>query len=360
MKKPPYAERIKRAKRKMAGAGLGSFLVNRIVNIRYLCGFSGSRALLLFTPGEVSLLVDGRYWQQAEAETSAVKVVKCGSELLPKLGELAGDVGISKLGFESEHTSCGAGRRLEKLLAGIELAPAEGIIEALRERKDPGEISSIRRAASLADRAYRHLLGFIKIGRRELELRGELVRSLLGGGSEGEAFSAIVASGPRSVLPHGMATRRSIKRGDVVVLDFGGVYDGYHSDLTRTLKIGRMTDCQRRAYAALRQAQKAAIASIRAGGLARMVDGRARAVIEDAGFGKYFTHGLGHGVGLEVHEAPALSEKSTAILRAGMVVTVEPGIYIPGEFGMRLEDLVLVKENGAEVLSRAPRNFREL
>ncbi len=360
MVKMPYAERLKRLKRKVSGAGLEGLLVSKLVNIRYLCGFSGSAGLLLVTAAKVSLLVDGRYWEQAESEVMAVEIAPCRAGLTTCLEKLLQGCGISRLGFESEHTSYHRARDLEEKLPGQKLVPTEGLVEGLRECKDQGEVRQIRKAASLADRAFRHLLQCVKPGMREREVRAELQHFLGLAGSEGEAFPTIVASGPRSALVHGVAGGRRLKKGEPLVLDFGAVYNGYFSDLTRVLIAGRMSGRHKKVHQVLCQAQRAAIESIKAGRLARLVDSRARQVVCAAGYGEYFTHGLGHGVGLEVHESPTLSEVSTAILRAGMVVTVEPGIYMPGDFGMRLEDLVLVREDGAEVLSKAPRRLYEL
>ncbi len=334
--------------------GMGGVLLQHLPNIRYLTGFTGTAALLLVRPEDAVLISDFRYAVQAEQEVGAVARVEIDSvSVWDRLRKLLADSGVEVLGYESHVATV---RDLERL-AGLRsrLVPAGDLVERLRATKSPEEIAAIRAAAALAESALAESLDGIRAGQTEYEVAAILEAALRRRGSEWHPFPTIVASGPRSALPHARTSERTLGPGDWLLLDFGARVDGYCADLTRTFVVGAVPDSRQQAtYQLVRAAQERAVAQLRAGMSGRQGDALARDLIAERGFGAAFGHSLGHGLGLEVHEAPRLSALSEDPLPEAAVVTVEPGIYFPGWGGVRLEEDVLLRGEGAELLSSGP------
>lgn len=343
-------QRIDRARRLLESAGVGALVVSRPENVRYLCGFTGSSSALLVAESDAVLVTDSRYAEQSASEAPAVKVHVASG---PPAIVAAGLTAARRRGFEAEALTYDAWERIAAGCdaAGAVLVPCRGLIEGLRAIKGEEELPLIERAIAIAADALEAVLPLAVPGAVERDLALELEVRMKQEGAEEVAFPLIVASGPRSALPHGRASGKRLAAGEFVVFDIGARHEGYHSDMTRTVFMGAAAGEQRRLYETVREAQLAAIETIAPGVKAADVDRAARAVIESAGFGERFGHGTGHGVGLEVHEAPRVGPRSEDLLQAGMVVTVEPGIYLPGEAGVRIEDMVLVTPEGHRVLT---------
>lgn len=326
-------------------------LVTNGTNVRWLTGFSSSNAVLLVRPGgETTLYTDFRYLEAARS-VEGVEVERASRTLFADLaGSLQGEIG-----FESDDLSYAAWQVLAG--GGASFVPRSGLVEGLRAVKDEDEIAAIRRAARLADRAFEALTAETWVGRTEKEVAWRLQELLHAHGADGLSFETIVASGANGARPHARPTDRLVERNTLVTVDWGAVSDGYCSDCTRTVATGELSGRLREVYEVCLAAQAAAVAGIRPGLTGVEADALAREPIAAAGYGEAFGHGLGHGVGLAVHEAPTLSPSSTATLAAGNVVTVEPGIYLEGESGVRIEDLVVVREDGAEVLTSFPKQL---
>jgi Xaa-Pro aminopeptidase len=345
-------DRLERLRRVLEQQKLAAYLVAVPQNVRYLSGFSGGAdAMLLVTGTEQYIFTDSRYQTQAGQESADWRLV------LVKKGLIAGAVGLlqrlqpATLGFEADYLTCSQYLLLQEQLEGTELQPAGGVIEAFRQVKDEQEIALLREAAAITCAAYRGVLGEIATGVTEMEIAGLIECNMrrLGGGSP--AFETIVAAGERGALPHGLASERKLQRGDLVVLDLGATYQGYCGDLTRTVAVAVCGEKERQVYELVRQAQLQAVQAVRAGVTGGEVDAVARGYLTEAGYGDYFNHSLGHSVGLYIHEGPRLAPGSDTVLQAGMVVTVEPGVYLPGWGGVRIEDTVLVTERGCDILT---------
>jgi Xaa-Pro aminopeptidase len=341
---------------------LSSLLVTYLPNVRYLCGFTGSAGAVWVTPFSCTFFTDGRYTEQARGEVQGSKIVILRTSLLPAIGEyIAGKhQGRSKdiVGVEADHISLTASRELSRSLAGkCRLRPAPGLIEQARLIKDAEEIEALRDAVELGASLFDDALHRLRPGVPELEVAAAIEAGARRGGAEAMSFETIVAAGPRSALPHGRASQALIPSSGFVVLDFGVILHGYCSDRTRTVWVGPVTDEAREVYAAVLEAQAAAIARVRPGMGTGKIDQTARNVLKRKGLGKYFTHSTGHGVGLEIHEAPRIAKGREESLQAGMVITIEPGAYLPGRWGVRIEDMVLVTEKGCEVLTPAKKDF---
>jgi len=347
--------RIGRLRRLMKGAGVDAFYITSPENRFYLSGFSGTAGALLVCREKVYLLTDFRYTGQALRECPGFEIIEVKDSYLESLPEAIAENGIIVMGCEGDHLTYNQYAAMEDKLSGVNLKPAGGLVEELRLCKDEGEIKNITEAVQLTDEAFGRILPVVRpgISEREISLRLEyIMRSC---GADGAAFKFIVASGPRSALPHGVASTRIVREGDLVTIDFGAVYRGYHSDMTRTVVVGRPDRKQKDIYNIVLEAQVKAVSAVRAGVKASEIDAAARKVIESRGYGKQFGHSTGHGLGLNIHESPRLSSKEHTVLQAGMVVTVEPGIYLPDWGGVRIEDTVLVEDSGSRVLNESPK-----
>jgi Xaa-Pro aminopeptidase len=341
---------------------LDALLLSSLPNIRYLTGFTGSNALVLVSESELLLLTDFRYATQVRDEVGDLARIEIEAQSLwAGLWRILPDWrGVETVGFESAHM---LHRDFERLLtAGTQWGwhPTSELIETLREQKDADEVSRIAAAARLATLALERTLPQVRAGMTELEIAGVLERSLREEGSTGFPFETIVASGPRSALPHARPGARAVEPGDFLLFDFGAIVDGYCSDITRTFVIGRASEEQREIYEIVRGANALAAAEVHAGMLGRDADALARSYIEERGFGDEFGHSLGHGIGLEIHEAPRLAKTADAPLRRGAVVTIEPGIYRAGWGGVRIEDDVVLGADRAEILTAFPRELVEI
>lgn len=347
-----FQRRLKKLRQKLDGLGVEGILVSHMPNIYYLSGFSGSSGYLLVTLEEALLYVDFRYIKQAAQEAPLFEVIKVNGpgDFSPAAEFIAGK-GIRKLVVEEAHMSLREFNQLKKSLRDTELVPLFNFLEEIRSLKEEEEIEFIARAARIADEALQDALPFFKPGMTEVEVALELEYRLRKRGSSRVPFDIIVASGGRSALPHGVASGKVIREGDLVVVDFGAVVGGYCSDQTRTFVLGAPTPKQQQVYRLVLEGQELALKALRPGIKGLEVDSLVRSYFQKHGFGGYFGHGLGHGVGLEVHEMPSLSPRGEELLQESMVFTVEPGIYIEGWGGIRLEDLVVLRSGGPQVLT---------
>ncbi len=354
------AGRATRLRERFDEATCDALLVSRLVNTRYLTGFTGSAGTLVVRRDELVLVTDGRYRDQAaeqlaaagvEARIEIAQTAAAQQELLASATD-----GIARLGLEAAHVSWATQRRYAgEWFPDAELVATEGLVEALRQYKDDGELSRMAAAAALADAALatvRHRLGE---GPTEAELALELDSEVRRLGADGASFETIVASGPNGAKPHARPGLRRISEGDLVVIDFGALVDGYHSDMTRTTVVGSASPTQQRMLDVVLASQAAGVAAVRGGVECVEVDRACRAVIDDAGWGEAFLHGTGHGVGLDIHEDPRVARSSTATLGVDHVVTVEPGVYLPEHGGVRIEDTVVVTATGSRLLTHAPK-----
>lgn len=349
---------LQKLQSRMAEAGVPALVVSDIVNVGWMTGFSGSSGLALVTPAEARFLTDSRYTIQAQEEISIMPSFSFASPMsLPEfLAQHAREMGVTKLSFESEALTYATFESWRKLLTGIELVPSTNLVSPLRMVKTADEVALIRHACGISDAAFDHVKRLIQPGVTELDIAIEIDFFMRRQGA-GVAFETIVVSGNRSARPHGRASDKKLEKGDFVTMDFGARYQGYHSDMTRTVVVGEATDRHREIYGQVLKAQLAALEMMRPGVLARDVDRRAREVFDEIGLAKYFGHGLGHGLGRLVHDAGRLASSSEDVLEPGQVWTVEPGVYIEGFGGVRIEDDVVVTENGIDILNRTPKDL---
>jgi Xaa-Pro aminopeptidase len=338
---------------------LDALLVTDETNVRYLSGFTGDSSYLLITTLGATILSDGRYEAQIASQCSGLaRLIRPPSQLLPDLTQLAlNQLGARRVGIEADHLSLSAYRYLAKSCSGVELVEKSGVVERLRMIKDADEIATTRQAIRVAERAFESLLPMLTPSWTERAVAHELEARMRLLGAEGCSFAPIVAAGAAGALPHYSPSDRTIGDAASLLIDWGARYRGYASDLTRTLHRPQASSAFRSAYQAVLEAQLAAIEAIGPGVQARDVDATARRVLERAGLGDAFKHGLGHGTGLQIHEAPRMSSVSHETLASGMIVTVEPGVYFDDDFGIRIEDDVLVTDHGREVLSQLPKGL---
>ncbi len=356
-----YLSRQKEFARTLTGAHLDGFMVTHPANLRYLCGYTGSNGLLLFPGGRPVFFTDGRYTQQAREEVKGARLVIAKGPLLEAAGKLIGAMKSATVGFEADLTTVVAANQLRKIgHKKITWKPTSGLIMRLRLIKDADELDVIREAVHLGAAVYESAVHSIQPGIHESEVAGRLEFAARQAGADGMSFDTIVAGGKRSALPHGRATSKPLPRRGFVVVDSGVVLDGYCSDMTRTVHVGRASREERGWYSAVLEAQLAAIATVRAGVTAGEVDGAARSVLRQARLDRYFTHSTGHGVGLEIHEPPRLGRGQQEELQAGMVITIEPGVYIPERGGVRVEDMVLVTNAGCKILTPVDKQLIEI
>lgn len=359
----------------MAGAGIEAMLVTHLPDVRYLCGFTGSSAALAITAGRAAFFTDGRYTEQSRQQVQGARV-----RIAPKSAQAEACVWLAASGaanafFDPAHTSVAELARHRQALRGLSRTGKavaggrwrsffqpleEPLIAMLRMVKDADELKLMRKAARLGDRLFAEILPKIRAGQREDAIAAELEHRARDRGAEGMSFETILVGGRRSALPHGHASRRPLPPRGFVTLDFGVILEGYCSDMTRTVFLGKATRGERYAYDAVRDAELAAIDAVRPGAFCGDVDEAARGVLRKAGLARYFSHSTGHGVGLEIHEAPRVAANQCLALEPGMIVTIEPGVYIPGRYGIRVEDMVAVTAGGASLLTTAPGDWTAL
>lgn len=357
----PVPRRLRALRRLLEEGGVSGHLVGHPPNLRYLTGFSGSNGLLLVTSGDSLLITDFRYREQSREEVSSEVEVRIESGgLVSALADALASSGGRRVSFEADHLTVRELEKLREACGEVDWRTSAGVVEGLRAVKDEGELERIGRAARAADRALEETLGGVEEGMTEQHLVAELLYHLRRAGSEKPAFEPIVASGPRSALPHARAGQREVREGDLVLFDFGATVDGYCSDLTRTVVLGASTGWQREIHAAVLEARESALAAATAGAPAREPDEAAHESLAVAGWDEFFGHSTGHGIGLEVHEAPRLHHASDETLVEGNVVTVEPGVYLPGRGGVRIEDDVVIRSGDPEILTGSSRRLREL
>ena len=356
--------RLVAVRERIAAAGLDALLVSDLTNIRWLTGFKGSNGWLVVSASSLVFVTDGRYAEQAQRQSSAVGVsleVLVGATGAAVLDHTAQAVGrFARVGFESAHLTVLQHEQhraaVARMNATCELVPMVGVVESCRRSKDSVEIESIERACRIADQALADVAPHLE-GLTEVEVRNRLEARMRELGASGPSYETIVATGPvNGALPHHRPTDTVIETGHLVVIDVGALVDGYHSDMTRTFVVGEPTPQQSERYQLVLDAQRAGLAAVHAGASAASIDHAARSVIEAAGFGDWFSHGTGHGVGLLIHEDPFVSRASDAILQVGDVVTVEPGVYHEGFGGIRVEDLVVVTPDGCRVLTSSTKD----
>jgi Xaa-Pro aminopeptidase len=357
-----FPARQKKLREHIASSRLDALLINHLPNIRYLCGFTGSAGFLLVTESGSVFFSDVRYDIQAREEVKGAKVIIARKNVLAAMGEwIATRQKKAKgwtLGIEADHMTVADRKKLADLLPPrMRLRPTAPLVERSRMVKDEDELKLIRSAVQLGASLFDRALEALRPGVKESDVAAEIEYAARRAGAEEMSFPTIIASGARSALPHGRATAQVIKPGGFVVCDFGVILAGYCSDQTRTVWVGATDKEALRTYESVRDAQLAAIDAVRPGITVGEVDGAARKVLRKAGLGRYFTHSTGHGVGLEIHETPRVAAGQTEVLKPGMVITIEPGVYFPGKWGVRIEDMVAVTEDGCEVLTPTSKDF---
>lgn len=339
----------------MQTENLDALIIASTENLRYMSGFTGTSAMLVILLNKAYLLTDFRYIAQATSQAPDYEVVDAGSDFFQSVKDLA--QGAKRIGFEEDYMTYAMYLELKAAASNAELVEQAKLLTGLRSIKEPEELEKLRQAVKIADDAYAHILKFVEFGMTEEEISLELEFSMRRAGASGGSFDFIVASGWRGSMPHGVASSKTLHRGELLTLDFGAVYQGYCSDITRTFALGEVDEKHHEIYEIVLKANKAGIAAIKPGLKGKEVDAVARKIIEEAGYGDYFGHGLGHSVGLAIHESPRFSLREEQIIEPGMVITVEPGIYLPDWGGVRIEDMIVVTANGCEVLTQAPKEF---
>ena len=350
---------IEKLKNSIRNSEYDAALIASPENRFYFTGFESSDGYLIISKDEAVFITDGRYIEAAQIKAKGCKVV-LQEKKASQIKDILVSLGAKSVAVEADRMTLSEYTLFASALEGIEIiadGSLDSEINSLRSVKTPEEVEKIKTAQAIAEKAFEHILGFIKAGRTEKEIALELDYYMLSHGAQGISFETIAVSGAKSSMPHGVPDEKPIENGDFLTMDFGAVYEGYHSDMTRTVAVGNASDEMKEVYYTVLKAQESSIAAIRAGLSCKDADAAARSVIENAGCGEYFTHSTGHGVGVEIHEFPNLSHISDKTLKIGNIVTVEPGIYIPKKFGVRIEDMVLVCENGCENLTKAPKEL---
>jgi len=336
---------------------LDGLVVTKQQNWHYLSGFTGTNAVLIFTLSDNYFITDFRYLEQAQLETEGFHIIKPRTLVEDAMVDLVTSLGLTRVGFEGDNLTYSQYADYNKKTSGVEWVSFTQAVEKIRQVKDDHEIAALRKAASITDMAFDYILNFIKPGVKESEIALEIEYYMKKKGAEKSAFDIIVASGPRAALPHGVATDKELSAGELVILDFGAVFAGYHADMTRTVVLGEPDADQKKIYDIVLNAQKRAIEAVKTGIRCSQVDLVARDFITVNGYGANFGHGLGHSVGLEIHEKPAFAPRDDTVLQPGMAMTVEPGIYLSNWGGVRIEDLVLVTGSSCEILSRSSKEL---
>lgn len=353
-------QRIQKAFSLLKKNKIDCLLVTELHHVRYLTGYSGSNGMVLLMPPKAYFFTDFRYKVQAQKEVKNCAIVIAEQSLiseLPKIPKLNRKI---RMGLEAEFVSLSLQEKLKDLLPRAVFKSTEKLIESLSVTKDTDELKKIKKAIKISEKAYTETLGLIKPGIKEKDIALELEYNMRSFGADSSAFEIIVASGQRSSMPHGIASEKKLKKGDLITIDFGCFYQGYASDITRTVVLGKANKKQRDVYNIVLEAQIAACKAAKPGLACSRLDGVAREIIMKAGYGDYFGHGLGHGIGLVVHDLPQLNTRSAETLRPNMVFTIEPGIYIPSWGGVRIEDDLVITTSGAQILTRLPKEIVEL
>ena len=355
-----YKERIGSVRRKLEEARLDALLITFLPNVQYLCGFSGSAAELIISAREAVFFTDGRYTQQSRDEVrgASVHILKGKSAWTAATEWLGRKSALRRIGLEATHLTIAERDGLAKSLGrGHRLVTAPPVVEQMRMVKEAAEIERIRAACHLGVKLFQGIVDGVRPARPESQIAGELELAARNAGAEQMAFTTIIASGKRSALPHGRASSEPIPAEGFVVCDFGVILASYCSDMTRTLHVGRPQDGARGVYEAVREAQQAAVEAVKPGATVGEIDWAARKLLKKLKLDRYFTHSTGHGLGLEIHEAPRVAAGQSDVLQPGMVITIEPGVYQPGKQGVRIEDTVVVTGSGCEILTPCPKEL---
>jgi Xaa-Pro aminopeptidase len=353
-----YSLRQQKAAETVALGKADMLVVTHMPNVRYLCGFEGSSGVLIVFQNKCTFITDGRYTEQAKQQVKNARVAITKGAALAAAAKLVERAGYTSIAIEAEHMTVGMAAGFKRLLPRkTRLRHTRGVVEQLRMLKEPEEIDRIRAAVRMGSDLLETGIRATRPGVAETQVAAELEFAARRAGADGMSFDTIVASGVRSALPHGRASNAPIARNGFVVMDFGVILAGYCSDMTRTIHVGRVPTDSRSIYEAVREAQQAAIDAVRPGVTVAAVDAAARTVLKRAGLARYFTHSTGHGVGLEIHESPRIARGVPDVVQAGMVITIEPGAYVPGKGGVRIEDMVLVTARGCEVLTFATKEL---
>jgi Xaa-Pro aminopeptidase len=357
-----YAGRREKLRKLLTKTNAEAMLVTSVPNVTYLTGFTGDSSYLLITSQTQVLISDGRFVTQIEEECPGLdmNIRRAGLLIHQQVVRVLRAAGIARLAIEGESMSVATRDRIAEKLPRLEIGATSGMVEHLRQVKDKEELARIRCAIRIAEKSFAVIRAGLRAEQSEKQIGDALEHQFRLFGGDGPAFDSIVAVGPRAALPHARLTDRPVGDGDLVLIDWGAQWGLYKSDLTRVLLTGKISTKLRRVYEVVFSAQARAIAAIRPGVPTTEIDGAARSVIAEAGFDRRFNHGIGHGFGLEIHESPRMTAKNTATLKAGMIVTVEPGVYLPGWGGIRIEDDVLVTRDGHEVLTSLPKQFEEM
>ncbi|PEK71209.1 Xaa-Pro dipeptidase [Bacillus pseudomycoides] len=349
-------EKITKLRNAFGEAGIDGILLTNEYSRRYMTNFTGTAGVVLISNDRALFITDFRYVEQAGKQAVGYEIVQHTGPILDEVAKQVKELGIQKLGFEQD-TLTYSSYTAHKEAVEAEFVPTSGLVEKLRLIKTDSEIKILKEAAQIADAAFEHILSFIRPGVSEIEVSNELEFFMRKQGATSSSFDIIVASGLRSALPHGVASEKVIEKGDFVTLDFGAYYKGYCSDITRTIAVREPSDKLKEIYNVVLEAQLRGVNGIKAGLTGREADALTRDYITEKGYGEYFGHSTGHGVGLEIHEAPGLAFRSETVLEPGMAVTVEPGIYIPGVGGVRIEDDIIVTSEGNEVITKSPKEL---
>ncbi|ADU29960.1 M24 family metallopeptidase [Evansella cellulosilytica] len=349
-------ERIEKLKAQFAEYNIDGLLITSTYNRRYMTGFTGTAGVAIVSESHAVFITDFRYVEQAQSQAVGYEIVQHSGPIHEEIATQLKRLGIKKLGFEKDHVSYSTYDTYEKVLETT-LVPVSGLMERLRLVKDEKEIAIIQEAVDIADAAFEHIQTYIRAGVKEIDVSNELEFFMRKQGAVSSSFDIIVASGYRSALPHGVASDKVIEKGELVTLDFGAYYKGYCSDITRTVAVGEPSKELVNIYKTVLEAQLKGVQGIKPGMTGIEADALTRDHIKSKGYGEYFGHSTGHGLGMEVHEGPGLSFRSNTKLEAGMVVTVEPGIYIAGLGGTRIEDDIVITENGNKILSKSPKEL---
>ena len=343
----------------LAENNLDAILITSPINRRYITGFTGSAGAVIISEKNAVFITDFRYTEQAEAQAEGFNIIEHKEGIVAEIQKQLKGSNIKRLGFEKDHTTYGQYETYKQSFEA-EVVPVTGLVEGIRIIKTSEEIEVMKKAAKIADDAFLHIQSFIKPGVKEIEVSNELEFFMRKQGAVSSSFDTIVASGYRSAMPHGVASEKEIQSGELVTLDYGALYNGYCSDITRTVAVGEVSDELRKIYNVVLEANLRGVKEIKPGMTGREADAITRDYITEMGYGEHFGHSTGHGLGMEVHEAPGLSHRSDQRLQPGMVVTVEPGIYVAGLGGCRIEDDIVITENGNERLTWVTKEFIQL